>query len=61
VLRREKFIQPKSIGQQLWELAEAHHQTLKAPEKFNEVLQGDLPPTLLIWKEVPYGLFDGSI
>jgi transposase InsO family protein len=41
VLKREGLIQPKRIGQDLREAAERRRQMLKAPEKLNEVLQGD--------------------
>ena len=41
VLKSEGLIQPKRIGQDLREAAERRRQILKAPEKFNEVLQGD--------------------
>ncbi len=41
VLKREGLIQPKRIGHDLREAAERRRQMLKAPEKFNEVLQGD--------------------
>jgi len=41
VLKREGLIQPQRIGRDLREAAERRHQTLKAPEKLNEVLQGD--------------------
>ena len=40
VLKREGLIQPKRIGD-LREAAERRRQMLKAPEKLNEVLQGD--------------------
>jgi hypothetical protein len=35
------LIQPKRIGHDLREAAERRRQMLKAPEKRNEVLQGD--------------------
>jgi hypothetical protein len=35
------LIQPKRIGHDLREAAERRRQMLKAPEKLNEVLQGD--------------------
>ena len=41
VLKREGLIQPKRIGHDLRETAERRRQMLKAPEKLNEVLQGD--------------------
>jgi putative transposase len=41
VLKREGLIQPKRIGHDLREAAERRRQMLKAPEKINEVLQGD--------------------
>ncbi len=41
VLKGEGLLQPKRIGQDLREAAERRRQMLKAPEKFNEVLQGD--------------------
>jgi putative transposase len=41
VLKREGLIQPKRIGRDLREAAERRRQVLKAPEKLNEVLQGD--------------------
>jgi transposase InsO family protein len=41
VLKREGLIQPQRIGRDLREAAERRRQTLKAPEKLNEVLQGD--------------------
>ena len=41
VLRSEGLIQPKRLGQELREAAERRRQMLKAPERFNEVLQGD--------------------
>jgi len=41
VLRREGLIQPRRIGRDLREAAERRRQMLKAPEKLNEVLQGD--------------------
>jgi transposase InsO family protein len=41
VLRREGLIQPKRIGQDLRQAAERRRQMLRAPEKLNEVLQGD--------------------
>jgi putative transposase len=41
VLKSEGLIQPKRIGQELREAAERRRQMLKAPERFNEVLQGD--------------------
>lgn len=40
-LKREGLIQPKRIGRDLREAAERRRQVLKAPEKLNEVLQGD--------------------
>jgi hypothetical protein len=40
-LKREELIQPKRIGHDLREAAERRCQMLKAPEKLNEVLQGD--------------------
>lgn len=41
VLKGEGLIQPKRIGQDLREAAERRRQMLRAPEQFNEVLQGD--------------------
>jgi putative transposase len=41
VLKREGLIQPKRVGHDLREAAERRRQMLKAPEKLNEVLQGD--------------------
>ena len=41
VLKTEGLIQPKRVGHDLREVAERRRQMLKAPEKFNEVLQGD--------------------
>lgn len=41
VLKSEGLIQPKRIGHDLREVAERRRQMLKAPEKLNEVLQGD--------------------
>jgi transposase InsO family protein len=41
MLKSEGLIQPKRIGHDLREAAEQRRQRLKAPEKFNEVLQGD--------------------
>jgi transposase InsO family protein len=41
VLKSEGLIQPKRIGQELWETAARRRQMLKAPERFNELLQGD--------------------
>jgi transposase InsO family protein len=41
VLRREGLLQPKRIGQDLRQAAERRRQMLRAPEKLNEVLQGD--------------------
>jgi putative transposase len=41
VLKREGLIQPRRIGRDLREAAERRRQMLKAPEKLNEVLQGD--------------------
>ena len=41
VLKSEGLIQPKRIGHDLRETAERRRQMLKAPEKINEVLQGD--------------------
>jgi transposase InsO family protein len=41
VLKSEGLIQPKRIGHDLREAAERRRQMLKAPEKLNEVLQGD--------------------
>jgi putative transposase len=41
VLKREGLIQPKRVGQELREAAERRRHMLKAPEKLNEVLQGD--------------------
>jgi putative transposase len=41
VLKSEGLIQPKRIGHDLREAAEQRRQRLKAPEKLNEVLQGD--------------------
>lgn len=41
VLKREGLIQPKRIGHDLREAAERRRQMLKAPDKLNEVLQGD--------------------
>ncbi len=41
VLKREGLIQPTRVGCDLREAAERRRQMLKAPEKVNEVLQGD--------------------
>jgi putative transposase len=41
VLKSEGLIQPKRIGQDLRQAAEQRRQRLKAPEKINEILQGD--------------------
>ena len=41
VLKSEGLIQPKRVGQDLRQAAEQRRQRLKAPEKINEVLQGD--------------------
>jgi len=41
ILKREGLIQPTRIGRDLREAAERRRQMLKAPEKFNELLQGD--------------------
>lgn len=41
VLKREGLIQPKRVGHDLREAAAQRRQTLKAPERLNEVLQGD--------------------
>ena len=41
LLKSEGLIQPKRIGHDLREAAERRRQMLKAPEKLNEVLQGD--------------------
>ena len=41
VLKSEGLLQPKRIGHDLREAAERRRQMLKAPEKLNEVLQGD--------------------
>jgi putative transposase len=41
VLKREGLIRPKRIGQELREAAERRRQMLKAPNRFNELLQGD--------------------
>ena len=41
MLKSEGLIQPKRIGHDLREAAEQRRQRLKAPDKFNEVLQGD--------------------
>jgi hypothetical protein len=41
VLKSEGLTQPKRIGHDLREAAERRRQMLKAPEKLNEVLQGD--------------------
>lgn len=41
VLKRAGLIQPRRIGCDLREAAERRRQMLKAPEKLNEVLQGD--------------------
>jgi transposase InsO family protein len=41
VLKREGLIQPTRIGHDLREAAERRRQMLKAPEKLNELLQGD--------------------
>lgn len=41
VLKSEGLLQPKRIGHDLREAAEQRRQRLKAPEKFNEVLQSD--------------------
>ena len=41
VLKSEGLIQPKRVGQDLRQAAEQRRQRLKAPEKLNEVLQGD--------------------
>jgi transposase InsO family protein len=41
VLKSEGLLQPKRIGHDLRQAAEQRRQRLKAPEKFNEVLQSD--------------------
>jgi putative transposase len=41
VLKGEGLIQPRRIGQDLREAAERRRQMLRAPEKLNELLQGD--------------------
>lgn len=41
VLKGEGLIQPRQIGRELRAAAERRRQMLKAPENFNEVLQGD--------------------
>ena len=41
VLKREGLLQPTHIGRDLRAAAERRRQMLKAPEKLNEVLQGD--------------------
>lgn len=41
VLKREGLIQPRRVGRDLREAAERRRQMLKAPEKINELLQGD--------------------
>lgn len=41
VLKGEGLLQPKRIGHDLREAAERRRQMLKAPEKLNELLQGD--------------------
>jgi putative transposase len=41
VLKGEGLLQPKRVGQELREIAERRRQMLKAPQKLNEVLQGD--------------------
>lgn len=41
VLKSEGLIQPKRLGHELRQAAEQRRQRLKAPEKINEVLQGD--------------------
>ena len=41
LLKSAGLLQPKRIGQDLREAAERRRQMLKAPEKLNEVLQGD--------------------
>ena len=41
VLKSEGLIQPKRVGHDLRQAAERRRQILKAPEKLNEVLQGD--------------------
>lgn len=41
VLKSEGLIQPKRVGQDLRQAAEQRRQRRKAPEKINEVLQGD--------------------
>jgi hypothetical protein len=41
ILKRAGLIQPTRVGRDLREAAERRRQMLKAPEKFNEVLQGD--------------------
>ena len=41
VLKSAGLIQPQRIGHDLRAAAERRRHMLKAPEKFNEVLQGD--------------------
>jgi putative transposase len=41
VLKREGLIQARRVGRDLREAAEGRRQMLKAPEKLNELLQGD--------------------
>jgi transposase InsO family protein len=41
VLKGEGLIQPKRLGRDLREAAKRRRQMLKAPQKLNEVLQGD--------------------
>jgi transposase InsO family protein len=41
VLKSEGLMQPKRLGQELREASQRRRQMLKAPERFNEVLQGD--------------------
>ncbi len=41
VLKREGLLQPTRVGRDLREAAERRRQMLKAPEKLNELLQGD--------------------
>jgi transposase InsO family protein len=41
VLKSEGLLQPKRLGHDLRQAAEQRRQRLKAPEKINEVLQGD--------------------
>jgi hypothetical protein len=60
VLKSEGLIQPKRIGHDLREAAERRRQMLKAPEKFNEVLQGDFTDYVNRgWREIPHRLCHG--